>query len=53
MMLKLVPGCGGVCRPCISNKERKCIGSVRDHGLLTPKEEWNGTLDIYLLERSG
>lgn len=52
-MLKLVLGCGAICLPCINNKERKCIGSVRDHGLLTPKEEWNRRVDIHLFERPG
>jgi hypothetical protein len=50
MMVKQARRCGAICRICVNNKESKYMGSVRDHWLPTPKEEWNRRVDIHSFE---
>jgi len=50
IILQLVLGCDDICRPCMNNKEGRCIDSV-DHPPFTSKEKWNRTIDARIFEK--
>ena len=49
VVLQLILGCDDICRPCVHNKEGKCVDGV-NHPPFTSKEEYNKAIDSRIFE---